>query len=158
MHAHAGVASFQQRADGHQHCTYCGSLSPESAAAALRAGAAAHWADWKYGWPHKAYLDNVPDARAGQPWICGWSSRSMDGWELFSEAKHGALARAAGITSCREGETWVQVRARDATTTGKFYTAHLQDASPADRDTIERALGLRFTFEGTRVSWHRIGD
>lgn len=153
-----GLAVYEQRGDGHLHCSYCGSLSPDSAAAALRAGANAHWADWKYGWPHKAYLDGVPDARAGQPWICGWSNRETAGWQPFTEAEHGELARAGGITSCREGETWVQVRPREATTTCKFYTEHLKDATPQDRETIERALGLRFTFEGGRISWARIGD
>lgn len=41
----------------------------------------------------------------------------------------------------------------------KFYTEHLQDASPADRDTIERAMGLRITFSGDdrgTVSWKHI--
>ena len=35
----------------------------------------------------------------------------------------------------------------------KFYTTHLQDADPGDRSVIERAMGLRFTFVGDRVSW-----
>lgn len=41
----------------------------------------------------------------------------------------------------------------------KFYTEHLLDASPADRDTIEREIGLRIVFsddKGGTVSWHPI--
>lgn len=36
---------------------------------------------------------------------------------------------------------------------GKFYTVHLQDASDEDREVIERAYGLRFTFYQDKVSW-----
>ena len=36
----------------------------------------------------------------------------------------------------------------------KFYTEHLQDASEEDRDTIERALDISFTFtDDGVVSW-----
>ena len=34
-------------------CWYCGSMHPADVAAAIKAGAQAHWADHKYGWPHK---------------------------------------------------------------------------------------------------------
>ena len=40
-----------------------------------------------------------------------------------------------------------------ATTHGKFYTVHLQDASPEDRKTIEVYLGVAFTFDGKGVAW-----
>jgi hypothetical protein len=43
-----------------------------------------------------------------------------------------------------------------ATTHGKFYTVHLQDASPEDRETIERHLGLSFHFDGKGVAWQPI--
>lgn len=39
-------------------CEYCGSLHPATVVAALEGGATIHFADMKYGWPHKAYLDN----------------------------------------------------------------------------------------------------
>lgn len=39
-----------------------------------------------------------------------------------------------------------------------FYTEHLQDTSPADRDAIERALGLRIWFKGQSVGWSPYGD
>ncbi|MCY0854359.1 hypothetical protein [Cupriavidus sp. D39] len=40
------------------------------------------------------------------------------------------------------------------TTYGKFYMVHLQDATPEDRATIEKHLGIAFEFtpEGS-VSW-----
>lgn len=96
-------------------CSWCGSIAPADLASALREHGFGkgkmrlHFADMKYGWPHKAYVDNGPDG------------------------------------------SWI-----------KFYTEHLQDAEPADREVIQRHLGLRFIFgtdadqDGTRphsVRW-----
>lgn len=93
-----GPATWMDRG-GKQCCSWCGSMHPSDLAAALRAGeASGHWADFKYGWPHKWYVDGVP----------------------------GSI---------------------------KFYTEHLQDATPEDREVIEKAMGLRFTFEGDGVRW-----
>jgi len=39
------------------------------------------------------------------------------------------------------------------TTWGKFYTIHLDDATPEDRKVIERHLGTHFEFNGDSVSW-----
>lgn len=36
---------------------------------------------------------------------------------------------------------------------GKFYTVHLVDATPEERDIIERAMGLHISFEGDSVRW-----
>lgn len=36
---------------------------------------------------------------------------------------------------------------------GKFYTEHLKDATPEDREVIERAMGLRIEFKDKTVSW-----
>lgn len=89
-----------EKREGKKHCRFCGSLHPHEVALLLEAGAKIHFADWKYGWPHKAYLDN--------PW-------------------------------------------------GKFYTRHLIDATPEDRDRIERALGLHINFnlDTMAVSWRQ---
>jgi hypothetical protein len=47
-------------------CSYCGSIHPEDLLRVLLAGARMHSADWKYGWPHKFYLEDVPNKYAGQ--------------------------------------------------------------------------------------------
>lgn len=46
------------------------------------------------------------------------------------------------------------------TTSGKFYTVHLQDATSEDRETIEKHMGLRFTFydDGGEVGWSPYKD
>lgn len=46
-------------------CGYCGSMHPRELAAAIRLGATVHWADFKYGWPHKLYVENAPNRYEG---------------------------------------------------------------------------------------------
>jgi hypothetical protein len=38
-------------------CSYCGSIHPEDLLGVLERGARMHGCDWKYGHPHKHYLD-----------------------------------------------------------------------------------------------------
>jgi hypothetical protein len=168
-------------------CGYCGSMHPADLARALQAGARASWADFKYGWPHKLYVENVPNPHAGllesrmgcshaTP-VCPRSGQACEhGEQSFSLPKcecmkagqperglHGAQAvfRLRDGYCSRSGEPHYTWRAAGepaaATTWGKFYTVHLQDASPEDRAIIERAMGLSFVFEaGGRVSWRRV--
>ena len=46
-------------------CEYCGSMHPADVAEAIRRGAAGSFADFKYGWPHKAYFERVPNPHPG---------------------------------------------------------------------------------------------
>lgn len=41
-------------------CSYCGSLSPSKVVEAIKQGIGISFADRKYGWPHKMYLDTAP--------------------------------------------------------------------------------------------------
>jgi hypothetical protein len=47
-------------------CSYCGSIHPEDLAKYLSDGATLGGSDWKYGWPHKFYVQNIPNPLAGQ--------------------------------------------------------------------------------------------
>lgn len=38
----------------------------------------------------------------------------------------------------------------------KFYTTHLQDATPDEKAAIEAAIGMTFTFSGATVSWRPV--
>lgn len=68
---------------------------------------------------------------------------------------------AAGIRAGATGEWadwkygWPHKVYFSGEVSGKFYTVHLQDATPEDRETIEEHMGLRFTFpdDGQKVSW-----
>lgn len=54
----APSVEFKKRDDDIEHCSYCGSISVEKAIEVLKTtGAHYSGADWKYGWPHKFYLE-----------------------------------------------------------------------------------------------------
>lgn len=140
-----------------QSCEYCGSMHPADVAAAIRAGAKGTWADFKYGWPHKAYFDGIPNPHAGLP-----ESRCSASHPKQQEIDAGEWIRLpTGRFDERTGEptfSWYQAPTPAPDTTyGKFYSTHLKDASPEDRLTIEQHLGLRFEFEGTSVKWWPVG-
>lgn len=135
-------------------CQFCGSMHPADLAAAIRAGARGSFADMKYGWPHKAYFDGVPNPHAG---LLETRSSSSTKSEWFPhevrEPRYNERTgeRIADYVTYTEAPT-----PAPATTHGKFYTLHLQDATPEDRDTIERHLGLRFEFDGHGVGWKSV--
>lgn len=168
-------------------CGYCGSMHPADLAVALKSGATAHWADFKYGWPHKIYVEGIPNPHAGMlesrmgashalP-VCpktgaaceqgeqsfGWAKCECMKAATPTEATHGTskMVRMQSGFSRETGApeyTWKHAgEPARATTDGKFYTVHLQDATEEDRAVIEAAMGLTFSFEqGGRVSWQAI--
>jgi hypothetical protein len=128
-------------------CSFCGSMHPTDMAAALQAGAQAHWADFKYGWPHKLYVDNIPNPHAGL--IESRSSASYPQEPTEEERKRYQHWRQEGA----RWHGWDEEPA-SAKTHGKFYTEHLQDATDEERAVIERAMGLHFTFNADgSVGW-----
>lgn len=57
-------------------CGYCGSIHPEDLTLALEAGVASlHGADWKYGWPHKFYVEGMPNQFTGEQCVTGTITR-----------------------------------------------------------------------------------
>jgi hypothetical protein len=57
---------YEVRKDGFKHCGYCGSMDPVELAELIEKGEATlHGSDWKYGYPHKFYVD-IPNPNAGQ--------------------------------------------------------------------------------------------
>lgn len=171
-------------------CGYCGSMHPADLAAALRAGATLEWADAKYGWPHKAYVERIPNPHAGLLESRMGSSHAVPacpktgqacehGEQSFSDPKceclkgapetvkqgmHGKTAMVAmpdgyARDTGKPTFTWRDTGEPAPTLThGKFYSVHLMDATPEDRDVIERAMGLRIRFseDGQKVSWSRL--
>lgn len=140
-------------------CGYCGSMHPADIANAIRSGAKGHWADFKYGWPHKAYFDDIPNPHAGmlesRTGTSHPSQKDIDSGKMI-QVPTGTFNRETGKPEYR----WTEAgEPAPSTTYGKFYTVHLQDASVEDRDIIERHLGLKFKFEdsekGRTVSWER---
>lgn len=133
-------------------CSYCGSMHPADVAAAIRAGAIGSWAR-KYGWPHKAYFDNIPNPHAGM-----LESRAGHSHPPQEEIDSGKWVRVQDGFDRRTGEpvyTFMEAgKPAGATTGGKFYSIHLQDATPEERAVIENHLGLSFDFRPNgSVSW-----
>jgi hypothetical protein len=75
------------RADGYvgqnfRTCSYCGSIHPDDLLTFLKQGAQMHGADWKYGWPHKFYVKNIPHPMEGKEVKQGsesWGEQGPDG-------------------------------------------------------------------------------
>lgn len=135
-----------------RQCAYCGSMHPADVVTAIQAGARGEWADMKYGWPHKAYFHGIPNPHAGK-----LESRAFISHPTPEQISAGWRRVQYGFNP-HTGEPayhWAEPGTpADPTTWGKFYSIHLQDASPDDRAVIEQHLGLSFTFtEDGRVEW-----
>lgn len=133
-------------------CGYCGSMHPADVAAAIRAGARVEIADRKYGWPHKVYLREVPNPHAGLLEVRSSTSFPAAGYVEASDPRAPRFDSMTG-KPLPPAKRWIRTSTADATTWGKFYTEHLQDATPEDRATIEGRLGLRFEFKDGKVEW-----
>lgn len=86
--------------------------------------------DWKYGWPHKFYVQGIPNPIAGQPCITSAESR-MD---------------AAG----HRVSVWGEPHPAPAFTGGKFYSDHLRDLEPPAMDALAPLL-----LEHTGIAFER---
>jgi hypothetical protein len=123
----------------------------------------ASWADWKYGWPHKFYVEGLKP-RDLSLLHCVGSSNSPDrpgtsgDWvragDLTREQKK--VIKDDGMHGGGKFEGWYLLQPR-STLHAKFYTAHLADPRIGRdaKDTIQRAGGLRFTFGDGQVVWQR---
>jgi len=56
-------------------CGYCGSIHPEDLLRFLDAGAQLGGADWKYGWPHKFYVENIPNPQPERLYVISTTSQ-----------------------------------------------------------------------------------
>lgn len=108
------IAAWETREDGLLHCSYCGSIYPADAARLLKVtGTQFSGADWKYGWPHKFYIEPVnPDPKEE---AVGWESGPS-----ITENTPGAIFE--------EGR-WVKVTmGKKSHLFLKLYNIHLKDA------------------------------
>lgn len=76
-------------------CSYCGSIHPEDLLRALtELGAALTGSDWKYGWPHKFYVEQLPtgipegtEIKAGSNYANGVDKPIMGKQSKYAHAK-----------------------------------------------------------------------
>lgn len=115
-------------------------MHPADLLAAIQAGARMHGSDWKYGWPHKFYVKDIPNPQAGAMvrTTSGGSYRSeeearkqgqfymREGCRL--EVKERVAADAETLTFNMTGYWDFQIYEPDGPTThGKWYNDHLRD-------------------------------
>ena len=139
-------------------CGYCGSMHPTELVEVLAAGASGSWADFKYGWPHKWYVENAPNPYAGR-----WEVRSGEFTSTLRPGEEKDWERYPdGLDSVTGNPKWSYRRLGAASkaserTHGKFYTIHLVDATPEEKTAIESAMGLSFIFdEKGGVRWEPV--
>lgn len=168
MHPEAGRPPFPARpwtwrepAHG-QHfrtCSFCGSIHPDDLAAEQTWRA--EWADRKYGWPHKFYVD-IPNRDPRQMYVLGgvnrYESSPLAGVVPFEELteEQTAMVERDGWESFGPG-SGILFGTRTVHT-AKFYNVHLSDNAVSDavRETIAARSGLAFTFGDDRVSWRPV--
>lgn len=95
-------------------------------------------ADWKYGWPHKVYVHNIPVAPA------------MAGRQVESGGR--TVMTPEGIRSFEP--TYSTVREREGS--AKFYTRHLHHAADFERLAAllhEAIPTVTWSREGDRIMW-----
>jgi hypothetical protein len=132
----------------------------------------AEWADRKYGWPHKFYVD-IPNRSPADLFIAGAQSGGHTrpdwkppapvagedgvGWVAFGDLTRSQrkIVVRDGWGASKDDRSDFYLFGTRTSHHAKFYTAHLADpALSADaKAAIERRSGLRFTFEDGRVGW-----
>jgi len=142
-----------------RRCTWCGSAHPDDLAAEPQWRA--EWADRKYGWPHKFYVE-IPNRNPEALFAVG--SRSAKGTAVDEPMGNGWV-RVADLTAEQRSILQRDRMGSDYTTHvlfgtrphhhAKFYTVHLADlaVSPQTKHAIEQRSGLHFEFRDGRVSW-----
>jgi hypothetical protein len=127
------------------------------------AGWYASWADRKYGWPHKFYVEGLKP-RDPSLLHCVGSSNARErpgrggNWVRAEDLtrKQKKIIKDGGMHSSGKFEGWYLLEPR-ATLHAKFYSVHLADPliSGEVKEKIYQACGLRFTFTSDgRVSWY----
>jgi hypothetical protein len=146
-------------------CSYCGSMHPEDLLNAVRAGATLGGADWKYGWPHKFYVE-LPNPAAGQ--LRGGTSTTVGGKCVVGrtldevKAEHPQYADwewrfEENLYGNGPGYRVVKFSPAPAQTHAKFYNEHLKDLEPATFAVVAELLkdkaGIRFELDAGRLRY-----
>jgi hypothetical protein len=151
------------RGEHFRRCSYCGSIHPADLAAepVWRAS----WADRKYGWPHKFYVD-IPNRQPDALFCVGSTNGDNPGttydgrsdWipvaDLTDEQR--AIVERDGMGG--SDRTTFYLFGTRPHHFGKFYTIHLADPAldEHDRAVIEGRSGLHFEFVDGAVRWSAV--
>lgn len=142
-----------------RRCSYCGSIHPWDLAA--EPTWRADWADQKYGWPHKFYVE-IPNRDPNRLYCTGSASgpRADQGYIAFRDLTEyqREVVKRDGWRTPGEGYASAFMFGTRASHFGKFYTIHLSDPSmePLVKTKIEQVCGLEFTFnDDGRIGWRK---
>ena len=177
------------RGEHYRTCSFCGSIHPDDLAAEVAStrsclvcaevgweahfsalayttdhayttdGWYANWADRKYGWPHKFYVEGVANRDPKSVSVMSATTHvdgaTGGGW-VFKE--HLTRAQKKIIKDDGwSGDNYVAYQFyHKENHFAKFYTEHLRDPAISDetKAVIARISGIRFTWlEDGRVSW-----
>lgn len=130
-------------------CAYCGSMTCEDFVAALHGGGRVEVADWKYGYPHKVYLD-LPNPHPNKLHEIGWSNAEQkpngEGWERV---------RYPFWHRRKPGERRWRLKGLRPTIHAKFYFVHLTGwpKLEGEADEICKATGILFENDSRGLRW-----
>lgn len=128
----------------------------------------ASWADMKYGWPHKFYVEGLKPAEGLLHCIGHYHGGTGPGgtgvdpgarWvaaaDLTREEKKIVRADGMGPGTRKEGFSGWYMLGRRSSVFGKFYTEHLRDPAIGEdvKDKIMSASGIWIRWEGQGVAW-----
>lgn len=145
-------------------CDYCGSISPEDLYRFLIGPhpVVLHMADWKYSWPHKFYVDGIPNLAAGQ---------TVTHYAYGSDA---AGLEARYTNALGPAETYESRWANDvgfrlpldrkpapAMCHAKFYNEHLRDLCGTPQfgwlaKLLHKHSGVEFVEDGDQIRYRLI--
>lgn len=157
--------------DGSRCCTYCGSLSVQDVIKFMKQpGTRFSGSDWKYGWPHKFYVEPVNPNAAAECWQGTQShdgDKKVDGshmddfWTCQAHGSEINLGPRALVDSprkpacgCPRDEStgyWSRgVRGTYAKLHLKFYNVHLSDATDEELKEFSELSASSFG-----IAWSR---
>lgn len=133
-----------------EHCSFCGSISPQVMVNAILSGASIEWVDAKRGLPHKAYVNNIPNPFKGVMEAIGMIVLPT------GVPPSESLKKVYNVWNEDSQGSWVGQTIRPAyeTTHSKFYSMHLKDCTEEQLKIIQDFLKLKFVFgDSGKVSW-----
>lgn len=142
-------------------CSYCGSIHPEDLHRFLtdpRLKVELRGSDWKYNWPHKFYVEGIPNPLVGQDVIMGGKSNFTR-----AELENDPRVIRETITPLESGKFRADFKGVGPVSThAKWYNLHLNDFIDAPTfeafaQLIAQRSGVQFGFKngvGTELLYH----
>lgn len=143
-------------------CGYCGSIHPADLLDAFtRHPLRLELADMKYGWPHKVYVEGIPNPVAGRQVEVG-SQHHTGGYPQNAEQLVAEGSARWETVAGRRTLVVPRMAPAAATTWAKFYTEHLTDAADGFdtlADRLASHIRVRFTRDHAgRLMWAEDAD